>query len=451
MTNQCQSLNNKIRHLANWLFSFFIFLLPWQTRWIWQQSKINGVPWEYGTFSIYATEIIFWCAAIFLLISLWKQQKLQIVWREKNRKVLGIIGLLIFYFVLSILHSLSPEISYQYIFHLLEGLAVVSCFVILSEKSVIPVKTGIQASAWSGMISRFRLIVVLWLGGVVQGIFAFWQFLSQNIAANKWLGLASHVPQDLGASVVEFGGERWLRAYGSFGSPNSLGIYLAVCLVVGLVIYNYLIEDDWRKILISAGQVIITVGLVLSFSRSAWIAATCGIFFYIILNFNKYNLLFFSKQLLIILAPVICLFIIFQPIFLARFNHENRLEYRSVSERVGQYSEFKKVFLEYAWLGVGPGAYTLALSKLNPIASTYELQPAHNIYLLTLAEWGIVGSVMWLVVYGFLGWNLWKNNKMWIPLILVLLIAGSFDHWNYTLYTGSILWWIVWGLGLQKN
>ena len=484
-----------MRTVFFWLLSFFLFLLPWQTRWIWRQGEINGVPWEYGTFSIYTTEIIFWLAAIFLLISLWQQQKLKIAWREKNRKVSGIIGLLIFYFVFSILHSLSPEISYQYIFHLLEGLAVVSCIVILRDNSVIPAKAGIQASeqipdpgSRFGMTSGIAMKVALWLGGVVQGIIACWQFFSQNISANKWLGLASHAPQDLGTSVVEFGGERWLRAYGSFGSPNSLGIYLAVCLIVGLIIYNNLHENNWRKILISSGQVIITTGLVLSFSRSAWLAAACGLLFYFLLligypHFSSVipakagiqtslsnnrpdsrprsesrtsfrgndKLIGFIKQLLIISAPIVCLFIIFQPLFLARFNTENRLEYKSVNERVGQYTEFKKVFSEYPLFGVGPGAYTFTLSKMKPNVNVYELQPTHNIYLLTLAEWGIVGSIFWLVIYGFWSWQIWKNNKIWIPVIFVLLVAGLFDHWSYTLYAGMILWWVIWGLELQKK
>ena len=75
-----------------------------------------------------------------------------------------------------------------------------------------------------------KLITALWLSGLAQGLLAIWQFLSQGVLASKWLGLAAHLASDQGSFVVEFGGERWLRAYGSFGSPNSLGIYLAVIL-----------------------------------------------------------------------------------------------------------------------------------------------------------------------------------------------------------------------------
>jgi len=36
----------------------FVFLIPWQARWISSIGKINGREWEYGTQSLYATEIL---------------------------------------------------------------------------------------------------------------------------------------------------------------------------------------------------------------------------------------------------------------------------------------------------------------------------------------------------------------------------------------------------------
>jgi len=36
----------------------FVFLIPWQARWIISIGKINGREWEYGTQSLYATEIL---------------------------------------------------------------------------------------------------------------------------------------------------------------------------------------------------------------------------------------------------------------------------------------------------------------------------------------------------------------------------------------------------------
>jgi len=35
-----------------------VFALPIQTRWIIKAGALNGGPWEYGTYSLYATDIL---------------------------------------------------------------------------------------------------------------------------------------------------------------------------------------------------------------------------------------------------------------------------------------------------------------------------------------------------------------------------------------------------------
>src|SRR5581483_5207478 len=84
-------------------------------------------------------------------------------------------------------------------------------------------------------IIHFQFAV--WAGAVLQGLFATIQFFAQRVAHFPLSGMAPHTASDLGAFVVESGGERWLRAYGSFGSPDLLGGFLAICFVLGLSLY----------------------------------------------------------------------------------------------------------------------------------------------------------------------------------------------------------------------
>src|SRR3990167_11494216 len=51
-------------------FYAVIFLLPWQTRLIIEQGLINGQPWEYGTISLYATDIVIMLLAAFYLLEI---------------------------------------------------------------------------------------------------------------------------------------------------------------------------------------------------------------------------------------------------------------------------------------------------------------------------------------------------------------------------------------------
>lgn len=421
-----------LNKIIDWLIIIFLFLLPWQTRWIWQLGEINGAPWEYGTYSIYGTEILLWL--IVILFAFYKLRHKEF-WKkitstehfQTHKNYLFFAGGFILFLVIAIWHSRDIWLSYNYVFYLLGALCL---FLIITEN----------------FSSKF--LWAIWSGGVMQGLLAFGQFSNQLIIGNKWLGIATHDPSDLGVAVIEFGNERWLRAYGSFGWPNSLGIYLAVLLILGLVMYLRA-EKRWLKILLSLGQVIITIGLVLSFSRTAWLAAASGFILLVVLQIRKSNYLNFLKQIIFISLPIVILFIIFQPLFFTRFNLSDRLEARSVGERISQYIEFQEVFFSHPLLGAGPGAYTLALADLHPQVKAFDLQPVHNIYLLILAEWGIVGAIVWLVVYVFIVGQIGRTNKIFLPVVSVLLIASFFDHWSYTLYTGMVLWWVILGLSVS--
>jgi len=241
--------------IIDWLLVVFLFLLPWQTRWIWQQGEINGAPWEYGTYSLYGTEILLWLIIILFAINkfgkkeIWKKVISSAHYQTHKKYLFFAVGFIIF-LATSVLLSKNVWLSYNYVFYLLGGLCL---FVILSNtvviaRSKIPhfvsgqapqsfclgIATPLKGLAMTSI--AFRMAIALWLGGVVQGLLALWQFLAQFVYGNKWLGMATQNPRDLGVAVIEFGDERWLRAYGSFGWPNSLGIYLAVLLVLGVIL-----------------------------------------------------------------------------------------------------------------------------------------------------------------------------------------------------------------------
>ena len=296
--------------------------------------------------------------------------------------------------------------------------------------------------------SAKKLITALWLSGLAQGFLAIWQFLSQGVLASKWLGLAAHLASDQGSFVVEFGGERWLRAYGSFGSPNSLGIYLAVIFILGLYLHN-LAEKKSFKILLTAGQLIILSGLLFSFSRGSWVAAGVGVVAYIVIASGVKR----SEAMTRGLWPYAILLLVFLavlfPFFGARFNLANRVEMKSVSERKTQLLEAKEIFWQNKILGVGPGAYTLALYEIFPTRPAWQYQPAHNIYALTLVEYGALGLAFWVWLYIFLLRKIIKINPAFLSVIITLLVAGLFDHWLGTMFTGVTLWWLIWGLGLR--
>ncbi len=57
-----------INQIKNWLLLFFLFILPLQTRLIYQIANLGKDFWEYGSLSLYATEILLGIRILLFLI-----------------------------------------------------------------------------------------------------------------------------------------------------------------------------------------------------------------------------------------------------------------------------------------------------------------------------------------------------------------------------------------------
>lgn len=435
---------NRLKKITNYLILLFLFALPWQTRWIVESGVLNNRPWEFGTISLYGTEILLWLIVILTGIRLFARLDL---WRTKFNadyfKTHGknILAVLIFLFSLSVFIRFGNPISWQFTTWFLGGLCLMSS-VIVSE------------------LPFSRAAMALWLGGIIQGLLAVQQFFSQKVIGSKWLGMATQQSGDLGVSVVQFGDERWLRAYGSFGWPNALGIYLAVIFILGLILYFYYSRPKYRP-LILLGQLIILAGLLLSFSRGAWLATAGGTLVFALAAWKHLpaefsRLKFYSRliqQLIVCGVLIVSLIIIFRPVFFARFNTGNYLENLSVTERQEQFKVVGQIITDNLFFGVGPGLYTGYLYQhySKPLYGQY--QPAHNIYLLMAAETGLFVFSLLIAFYCLLIKKIGRIRPVYFSVLAVLFLAGLFDHFLWSLYPGLMVWWAIFALGLlpEKN
>lgn len=425
-----------LSRLHDYLLLTLLFLLPWQTRLIYQSNYIGDNFFEYNSLSLYGIEIL---AGIIVLLSI--IQKLKDSEFKKNIMKVGIkIKSIILFFVLFVIFgylifSSNREITWQYLTWLIYAFCL---FTIILESK----------------LETKKIVTAIWSGGLVQALMAIWQFYSQQIFANKWLGMAAQNPQSVGVSVIEVFGERWLRAYGSFGWPNSLGIYLAAVFVIGLILICHsrksgnLIGDkdtclhgNYRALLI--GQLIILTGLFFTFARGAWL----GLFIVMtVILYRTYKVKEVKFHFLAYTVLVIILISVYSNLVFARFNYENRLEKQSISERSSQFVDFINVFVKYPIFGTGPGAYTTALHQIHPDYTTHQLKPVHNVYLLFLAEWGMVGL---LLLFSFCYFFIKKMGIIFLPLLAVVMVAGLFDHWPLSMFTGLMFTGVIVGLSLR--
>jgi hypothetical protein len=427
----------------NILILLLLFLLPWQTRLIYDYGWLNGVYNEYTTLSFYGVEILLWLIVLLTGINFFLEKKITKTMFTKKyiqdnpRRFWSVI---LFLFFLIIFHNSGQPASAQFLTRLFGGL----CLAVV---------------LFNSRIRFYHAVLALWCGGIIQGLLAVQQFLSQRIVGNKWLGMSAQNPYESGVSVVQNMSERWLRAYGSFGSPNALGIYLAVIFILGLIIYFYGINNDWRKakyffmrVGVFLGQIIILSGIILSFSRSAWLGVCLGSLFFIFFGFKiqqnkKIFILNLVKSLIIYGLVVGWFFCYLSPLFLSRLSQDNYLEKLSINQRQTQITEAKNIFFSHPFLGVGAGIYTIALAENYSVPSFGFYEPIHNVYFLILAEIGLIGFLFWLFICFTAIKKIATDNLIYLPVIFTLFITGVLDHWLWSMFTGLMFWWVVIGVG----
>ncbi len=399
------------------LIIFFI-LLPWQTRWIFGELTLGGDPWEYGKLALYASEIV-------LLAIIFFQRRIKVTRYAMYAVVAAVV--LFISAIASFVLSDNRELSFFTLVHLAEALTL---FVILLHRHL-----------------PYLLMIRSFVAGmIIPSVLGWLQVIGQEVVANKWFGLAAQLPVELGASVVEYDGERLLRAYGTFSHPNIFGGFLVIALIA--VLFLWLRRRGVLEKWLLLGLVILfSSTLLITFSRSAWLALVASLvvvfFFFVIARAWK-----MSRRALGVVGLMVVTFLIiagafWQP-FVTRLDADTRLEEQSIAERQGQYTEFVGVYQSSPAIGVGLGAYTVALEAQDPGQGVWQYQPVHNSILLVLAELGIVGAIFFVLLVQVLDW---RNYRAWRSLEGVfgmtlgtgVLVVSLLDHYTWSSWSGLIL------------
>ncbi len=419
-----QVLNNPLEYL----FYLFIFLLPWQVRWIVQEATLNGEVLEYGRISLYAFDIVLliWLFS-FVVFSIIKDNSIKFSF---NKIVLA-LALFCLYAVLSIFWAEQEMIAFIWSARMVLGLAM---FGVLQKI----------------IFSRVRLAVVVAMAGALQGFLAIWQFFSQSVWASKWLGIAEQSARFLGVSVVEFGIERWLRAYGSLPHPNILGALMVLVLVALFVLIAH-IEKRQHKIFILSITALTVLGLWFSFSRAAWLVAGLvlvgGVFLFYFYIRDKWLRQFVRGWLGFVLLLVVFSTVASWSLVETRLHlgHTERLEMKSNIDRLAGYTQARQVFERNYPIGTGLGNYVFAIEgEYSGPYRAFDIHPVHSSFLLITAELGLMGLVLLVLALGGLVYCLVKYRKwVYLALLVVWLALAQFDHFWWTNATGVYVSWLI--------
>jgi O-antigen ligase len=442
---------NKIRKITldkilEYSVYLVVFLLPLQTRWMAKLGELNGGYWEYGTYSLYFIDIlILLIFFLFVAIAVFNRKFSIFNFQFSIKRIWWYVGVFELFIFLSIFFAPDWKLALYGYGRFLLG---VGLFWLLTQIK----------------LDKIKLYWSLVLAGGIQSALAIEQFLTQSVFGNKWLGMAGQTARDLGVSVVEAGDERWLRAYGSLPHPNILGGFLAIVLLVNIILYFEL----WRRHsgmslsedrIYAAGLLLILIffvinflGLLLTFSRSAWLGFFVGLIVLLlhcsIASRSKENVFNILKFIFIIVA--ICgLFVwgLRAPI-LGRVSIDGRLENKSITERAGYNQEAWQIIKKYWLFGTGIKNYGLAVyNEIDNGKSAYAYQPVHNVFLLVWAEVGIFGLICFFAFLLFCFLTLWQRKTFEImPVLIAMIVMMFFDHWIWSLAFGGYLFWLVIGI-----
>ncbi len=222
-------------------------------------------------------------------------------------------------------------------------------------------------------------------------------------------------------------------------------------MVIPFSVSLFLVESGkkWR-IALALSSVLMTICLILTSTRGAWIGCFIGISF---LGMMK------NKRILLLLLLVVALFLVFSPKAQLRralsvFDPADS----TIRKRVYLWQSAFSMARENLLFGRGAGSYKQLYRDHLPEGTAELIRPdhahAHNIFIHTLAETGIMGLsalVVLLVVVVRRIWRVYKRQSdPWLKALALGVLAGVVGFLvhgqvDYTLAgrTGFLFWFYV--------
>lgn len=276
-------------------------------------------------------------------------------------------------------------------------------------------------------------------------------------------------------------GTKVLRGYGTFPHPNILGGFLALALFITILIYFSQIFAVETRGTFSARMVrnshmvifttilLITVGLVLTFSRSSWYSIIISLAFLVSFyrNIGK-------KQLFVLL---LCMSLTIGTLFLFPGSPVGPAIKRRFSPLQGDmFLQERSLFLQDALsairdhplLGVGTGRGVISLvqdergidfyGKNVPVRfprEPWQYQHPHAVPVVIVLELGFLGAALFSVfLFLALKGTVLRSLNLghpWGALSVLLLVAATLppllgDHYLWTTQAGRILLWGLLGV-----
>lgn len=250
------------------------------------------------------------------------------------------------------------------------------------------------------------LIVLLVLSATIVAMYGLYQFATGGVEMEaKWVDKTTN--PDVQA-----------RAYSVFGNPNIFAEYLIMIIPISVSLF-WFSKKLHKKALFLVTSMVLALALLLSMSRGGWIGFAFSALVFILLV---------EKKLLLLAIPVGLGGLFFLPdSILNRILSIVNFADSSNDYRIRMWKITLELIKDNWLVGVGFGhlPFKAAFGKYTRTMTTYH---AHNTYLETLAEMGIVGFIVFIfflfVLFKYSIKKLVKENDKYIKIISSGILAG---------------------------
>lgn len=283
------------------------------------------------------------------------------------------------------------------------------------------------------------VLSLLLLSISLQALLGGGQFFMQSSLGLSQIGESSLSADTLGIAKIDIGEDKYIRPVGTMTHANAWGMIMLIG--IGLILFwkkeheeeqlKISLEKARRKLgtkewVNTLGYImggVFALGIILSFSRSAW----AGLMLVLLALILKIKRKWFAVGASVLAVGGIILFQF--PLMLQRVSNW----FEAFVSRGEAFDYAWKIIAENPY-GVGAGRFGLEVQQIvsDKFFAPWEIQPVHNVLLLAGAELGW----FFLIMLSFFG--LWqmvraaKSGAIWFAVFLAVLISLNVDHFFWT-------------------
>lgn len=382
----------------NKIFLYFVFLISPGLRVISQEENIYG--------QINFNAVLHVCVIVFGIIIFLKNKE-YLIKKIKETKFIKLFIAFIILSTLSLIYSVSPKNSIDDLVRLYSYF-----FLFISTLAIAQNKKEAQ-----------KMLTLLVLGAIVPILVGFWQLIN----GIGWYD----------SSIRSY------RIFGTMIHPATFSFFLLVTLPISYALAKLEKNKIIKTLYLSLSLVFVFL-IFATMTRSAWIAFLFMALVYAITK-NK-------KAIVWLLLGFMAVYV-FIPAVNQRVNDIFDPKYNSsFKTRLNILTTTLPAFENHPLIGSGFGTFEVVNLKYNDEARFYESLLAHNDYLKTLIEQGLIGLVLYLILlFSTLKYfyNLQKNTNseeikihsysLFILWLGAMVIAGG-DNLMRTVPVEYIIW-----------